>query len=154
MMPNIPLAMKFNLRTYGGDTLTWDRVKEVLTNVFAEMKIWTNQRNQRERNNSTGQGNRNDNEDYIRNSQNRSATKQGNNSDTSFKSSDVEESHMMMCRIKEKKQETKKKQKAKTGDRPISYAITISIPTESGRKSFLGLINTGTSSSLASRTAG
>ena len=55
VMQNIPQAMKFNLRTHCGDTLTWDRVKEILTNIFTEMNIRTNQRNQR------GKGNRNHN---------------------------------------------------------------------------------------------
>ena len=175
IIPNLPVGIKYQLKMQGGSALPWNRVKELLTNMFA-LTNWEhskknnqnghsrgNGRRRQNHNNNTGNGRRNNgynNHNNNGNDQNNNNRReetyqqrntQENNTRTetnSYYSDDEgrEESNMMRARLKcRSSKESDKKTK------PQSCAIIVSVKTAAGRKNVLALADTGSSATLANK---
>lgn len=74
IIPNIPIRIKYQLKIQGGSTLTWDRVNEILTNMFALTNWEQNKRN----------GNHNNNRWRRRNNHGNGRGRGYNNNDSNY----------------------------------------------------------------------
>ena len=171
ILPNVPALIKLRLKSNGAVTLPWSQIKMMLTNMYAELELEANRKNtsrsngrgNRRRGNGNGNGRNNNSgsdgkgkngrkrdgqENYRNERSQRSKTNEEDTSASDSYNSDAEEANMM-ARLKQQPRDDTQKAAAKA--RSTSCAILVSVETPQGRRSFLGLIDTGTSASLANR---
>ena len=163
---NIPIGIKYQVKIQGGSSLSWNRIKELLTNMFALMNWEHNKKNnhqnnqERRRNNGAGRG-RGYNNEHNNNSNYNNQQNQGKEetyqqrrepsrteADSYYSEDDErEESNMMRARMKCRNREKENNEQEKLK----SCTIIVSVKTEEGHKNVLALDNSGSSATLANK---
>ena len=87
ILPNIPPAVKYDLRSFGGDELTWTRMRSILSNIFTNLNV---ESNNRKNNNKGGRFGRNN---FNRNTYRNDNGTDGNNSSKGGKNDNRNESY-------------------------------------------------------------
>ena len=175
IIPNLPMSAKYQLKMQGGSMLSWNRLKELLINLFAltnweQNKPKGNRNNNRRRGNNGnngGRGNfRNGNNGYNNSNNNNNNRNENNTREETYQQKntqnrptrekytesyysddkDREENNMMTARMKYRKT-TKENNLKKTT--PKSCVIVVNVHTAYGRKNCLALANTESSATLA-----
>ena len=157
VLPNIPVEARMELKILGGQKIPWDALVDKLEYIFVRLNY--NQTKSRGGNNQFRKGNNNKrnfrkgksngkskkHENFKSEKKNDSDSDDDKADDSDLDSDSEEETHM----IRKKKTSKKKDNEAK----PSSCSILVNVPHDDGRKTFVGLIDTGTSASLANAKA-
>ena len=157
ILPNVPPTVKCDLKTLGGEALDWSRVRSILTSIFTKMNIESNRRkpqggkpqgkpNYNGKSNNQG-GYHQKNGDHKKERQENYKSQKSKKKDKKEESESDDESSVAS---EESRMISRKKISKTKNEKKKSNICAILIDIKNDSKTYLALLDTGTSASLAS----